>query len=306
MRVFILTLGTRGDFELFCTLGRELSGRGHHVSSALRGSAHVRAADRMPLSAKVRTPSRGTALFRKRRRQGSACLRSPRWPARSWRSRPISTQRRQRQRLLHQQPRSLCNAATMFCPSSCPTIRRQRGEFMHYGSAARKKHPRAGGHEPRLVDPGRGWPGEFRFTGFAEEGFHRRSWRTSARTPPVVMTMAPWSPSMSGWRSLPKRCDCRVSVECWWRLSDCPLQSADESARHGKPTMSGCSRAPRVVHHGGWVRRRQCCEPGASPCFPDRQSRRVRRMLLRETSRPACSIPRRWIPGAGGGHPACR
>lgn len=31
MRVFILTLGTRGDFELFCTLGRELHDRGHRV-----------------------------------------------------------------------------------------------------------------------------------------------------------------------------------------------------------------------------------------------------------------------------------
>ncbi len=31
MRIFILTLGTRGDFELFCTLGRDLRRRGHHV-----------------------------------------------------------------------------------------------------------------------------------------------------------------------------------------------------------------------------------------------------------------------------------
>jgi len=31
MRVFILTLGTRGDFELFCTLGRELRRRHHEV-----------------------------------------------------------------------------------------------------------------------------------------------------------------------------------------------------------------------------------------------------------------------------------
>jgi UDP:flavonoid glycosyltransferase YjiC (YdhE family) len=31
MRVFLLTLGTRGDFELFCTLGRELKRRAHHV-----------------------------------------------------------------------------------------------------------------------------------------------------------------------------------------------------------------------------------------------------------------------------------
>jgi O-mycaminosyltylonolide 6-deoxyallosyltransferase len=31
MRVFILTLGTRGDFELFCTLARQLARRGHDV-----------------------------------------------------------------------------------------------------------------------------------------------------------------------------------------------------------------------------------------------------------------------------------
>lgn len=31
MRIFILTLGTRGDFELFLMLGRELRRRGHHV-----------------------------------------------------------------------------------------------------------------------------------------------------------------------------------------------------------------------------------------------------------------------------------
>ena len=32
MRVFILTLGTRGDFELFWALGRELHARGHAVT----------------------------------------------------------------------------------------------------------------------------------------------------------------------------------------------------------------------------------------------------------------------------------
>jgi len=31
MRIFILTLGTRGDFELFLMLGRELRRRGHHL-----------------------------------------------------------------------------------------------------------------------------------------------------------------------------------------------------------------------------------------------------------------------------------
>src|SRR5262249_36894403 len=31
MRVFMLTLGTQGDFELFRILGRELRGRGHRV-----------------------------------------------------------------------------------------------------------------------------------------------------------------------------------------------------------------------------------------------------------------------------------
>src|SRR5688572_11508761 len=31
MRIFIMTLGTRGDLELFLTLGRELRGRGHQV-----------------------------------------------------------------------------------------------------------------------------------------------------------------------------------------------------------------------------------------------------------------------------------
>ena len=31
MRVFILALGTRGDLELFLTLGRALRARGHHV-----------------------------------------------------------------------------------------------------------------------------------------------------------------------------------------------------------------------------------------------------------------------------------
>jgi UDP:flavonoid glycosyltransferase YjiC (YdhE family) len=43
MRVFMLALGTRGDFELFLTLGRELRARGHEV--ALGGSGfHVAAA----------------------------------------------------------------------------------------------------------------------------------------------------------------------------------------------------------------------------------------------------------------------
>ena len=37
MRVFLLTLGTRGDFELFFSLGCELRRRGHSV---LLGSSH--------------------------------------------------------------------------------------------------------------------------------------------------------------------------------------------------------------------------------------------------------------------------
>jgi len=32
MRIFILTLGTRGDFEPFWALGRELCARGHSVT----------------------------------------------------------------------------------------------------------------------------------------------------------------------------------------------------------------------------------------------------------------------------------
>jgi len=34
MRALILTLGTRGDLELFLTLGRALSARGHEVTVA--------------------------------------------------------------------------------------------------------------------------------------------------------------------------------------------------------------------------------------------------------------------------------
>lgn len=32
LKFFLLALGTRGDFELFLTLGRELKGRGHHIT----------------------------------------------------------------------------------------------------------------------------------------------------------------------------------------------------------------------------------------------------------------------------------
>ena len=178
MRVFILTLGTRGDFELFCTLGRELSGRGHHVvigTSAFYAQC-VRAAGLECLPVGQGTHVELVGVLRSFASVDDKVRR-----ARVFAARWLRPQLAAAAELIS----AAGSASDYFISNLKLTLQRGDdvlpGAFVSYDppdSVENLAHYGSGRHGGRvlelvamnraLVDPGRGWPGEFRFTGFSD------------------------------------------------------------------------------------------------------------------------------------------
>jgi UDP:flavonoid glycosyltransferase YjiC (YdhE family) len=273
MRVFILTLGTRGDFELFCTLGRELSGRGHHVVIGTSGfyDQCVRAAGLECLPVGQGTHAELVGVLRSFASVDDKVRR-----ARVFAARWLRPQLAAAADLIS----AAGSASDYFISNLKLTLQRGDdvlpGAFVSYDppdSVENLAHYGSGRHGGRilelvamnraLVDPGRGWPGEFRFTGF----WTPPKWEGSpsaklanflgAGSPPVVMTMGSMvtfdverlaqsfaeALRLSGQRG--------VLVAGWSGLR--PLQSADGSLLVTQETHYEWlfARAACVVHHGG-------------------------------------------------------
>jgi len=206
VRIFIVTLGTRGDFELFWTLGRELQRRGHAV--VLGSSAFFAEAAR---AAGLEWVQIGSG----RREEMLAALRSAAvLPDRAQRTRRFASLWLRTQL---ESGRAQMAATAQQCDYFVSNLKlaMARGGEVIPGAFVTYDPPRAvsdlavygserhGGRileivamNRRLVDPDTCWGGQFRFTGFWNT-LQGRAWTPppqlddflAAGDPPVVLTM---------------------------------------------------------------------------------------------------------------------
>jgi O-mycaminosyltylonolide 6-deoxyallosyltransferase len=205
MRVLILALGTRGDFELFVVLARALAARGHHVTLASSGF-YERAARAAALEF--------LALGQGTHGQLLAVLRAMNGTAdRIERTRMFATRWLQPQLAQAREMLSAAGAGSDYFVSNLKLVLQQGGEvlpgaFVTYDppaaveELARYGSRRHGGRilelvalPRRLADPDGSWGEEFHFTGFwhaatppktPEPGLAQF---VAAGPPPIVLTL---------------------------------------------------------------------------------------------------------------------
>lgn len=205
MRVFIVTLGTRGDFELFAALGRELRGRGYEVvlgaAPFYEAAARAGGLDWAPIGAGDQPTM--LALLRSLASEPDPAQRTRRF-ASSWLRPQLEA------------GRARMAATAQHCDYFISNLKlaMARGETVIPGAFVTYDPPHAlsdlaryGGHRhggrilelialnKGLVDPQGAWGAEYRFTGF----WHARPAAVAAPSPsleafitgdaPVVLTM---------------------------------------------------------------------------------------------------------------------
>jgi sterol 3beta-glucosyltransferase len=176
MRVLIVTLGTRGDFELFAALGRELRSRGHdvvlgaapfHEEAALAGGlgwVPIGAGDRGTMLALMRSLESETDRAQRTRRFAS-----------SWLGPQLQSGRARMAEAARHCEYFICNLKLAMARDGAVIP----GAFVTYdpphaaGDLARFGSRRHGGRilelialNRTLVDPQHVWDAEYRFTGF--------------------------------------------------------------------------------------------------------------------------------------------
>jgi UDP:flavonoid glycosyltransferase YjiC (YdhE family) len=206
MRVFVLTLGTRGDFELFCTLGRELRRRGHHVVLGTSGF-YAQATEAAGLEWTLiggGTQSELIAVLRSLGESGDR-LRRVHLYASGWVRPQLHSARAQIARMSESSDYFISNLKMVLERDGAVLP----GAFVSYDppdaveNLARFGSADRGGRileivamSRGLVDPEARWGAEFRFTGFWVAAL-REAWTPPARLvaflddgpPPVVMTL---------------------------------------------------------------------------------------------------------------------
>lgn len=271
MRVFILTLGTRGDFELFCTLGRELRRRHHHVVLGTSGF-YARAAEAAGLEwipVGDGTQSELVAVLRSLGETGDRLRRVHLY---------VSGWLRPQLQSAHAQIAQASEHSDYFI-SNLKLVRERGGEvlpgaFVSYDppdaieNLARFGSATQGGRilelvamSRRLVDPEGRWGAEFRFTGFWAAPM-RDDWKPPSSLvafldsgpPPVVMTLG----SMVNFdadrlardfgRALAIAGQRGILVSGWASLSS----SAERMLTVAEADYDWLfARAACVIHHGG-------------------------------------------------------
>ncbi len=271
MRVFILTLGTRGDFELFCTLGRELRRRRHHVVLGTSGfyaqAAEAAGLEWTPIG--DGTQSELLAVLRSLGESGDRLRRVQLY---------VSGWVRPQLQSAHAQLTRESERSDYFISNLKMIVERGGevlpGAFVSYDSPdavenlARFGSASRGGRivelvamSRRLVDPEGRWGAQFRFTGFWAAPM-RDDWKPppglvaflDSGPPPVVMTLG----SMASFdadrltrdfgRALAVAGQRGVLVSGWAALTG----SADRILTVAEADYDWLfARAACVIHHGG-------------------------------------------------------
>jgi UDP:flavonoid glycosyltransferase YjiC (YdhE family) len=271
MRVFLLTLGTRGDFELFCTLGRELKRRAHHVVIGT-SPFYAQAARAAGLH--------WTAIGTGTQAELVAVLRSLRGEDKSKRPRAFA------QRWLLPQLRSAsaqisdAGSATDYFISNLKLALQRGGEtlpgaFVSYDppdaveNLARYGSRRHAGRilelvamNRALVDPEQSWGEDFHFTGFwAPADWQRAPLPALADfidggSSPVVMTMGSMATFdaqrlSENFASALRLARLRGVLVCGWS-GLAPAQAGDDLLVIEEADYEWLfARAGCVIHHGG-------------------------------------------------------
>jgi sterol 3beta-glucosyltransferase len=272
MRVFLLTLGTRGDFELFLSLGCELRRRGHSV---LLGSSSIYA-DRVAAAGLTWAP-----MGDGKHEDLLALLRSlSRVEDKVQRVRQVADQWLRPQLAAAQAQISRAGLMSDYFVSNLKLMLKRAdavlpGAFISYDppsatqDLARYASAEQGGRilelvamSKGLVDPDDDWGSEFRFTGFwqSEGG---GSWTPPAALasfvargdPPVVMTMGSMvmfslETLLESLAEALRMCGRRCVVVGGWAsapaIADHSLMAVQEADYEWLFSRAAC-----VIHHGG-------------------------------------------------------
>lgn len=240
MNVFILTLGTRGDLELFLSLGSELKRRGHGVvlGSSPFNEARTRAAgiewqcvgdstlaqvqDTLRSLASVDDKATRTRLYYKRWLQPELTNHSARIAALAARCDVFISNLKLR---LERAGRAM---PTVFVDYDVPASPTDPARFGTSSKAHRRSTLDLVAMNRALIDPHDEWPPQFEFTGFWH-ALPGAAWKPpcdllefmDAGPPPVVLTMGSMAmaDSENAFKTLAQAldlCDARAVVVAGW------------------------------------------------------------------------------------------
>ncbi len=273
MRVFILSLGTRGDVELFLILGRELARRGHHLRFATAPfyETRVLASGLTPLTFGKATFAQLQAVLRSlaalpRRQRADAFFEKwirPQLPAALELINPLSNEIDfficNLKLGLHREGRTFPGASITYDPPDSLEVLRGTRPPEHVGRVVEIV-----ALSQSLVDPENVWGSDYHFTGFWDE-IAPTWWQPSPDLvqflrmgpPPVVLAMGSMvSFDTRGLAAVLDEALCRVDgraivVEGWSSFPRTAESNGRIYVASDVPYEWLFDKASCVIHHGG-------------------------------------------------------